>query len=113
MSSVPPNVALCDGLSCGVAYAYDIKDCARDAKGNISAAADFIQANMSAIVDQYTFLTEKQRQEIVRKWPGLTLKCTDASQSCQTGSRRYGHAHGGIGNTINLCHGNMVEMGYL
>jgi hypothetical protein len=96
----------------GVAHAYDIKNCSDDAKANLSTAADFIEANMSAIVDQYTFLTEKQRQEIVRKWPKITLRCKDGSGSCRKDSDRYGYSHGGPGNAISMCHGNMVDMGY-
>lgn len=43
------------------AGAYEIKNCPPRPQRDIRAAADFLNANMSAVVDQYTFLTERQR----------------------------------------------------
>ena len=55
---------------------------------------------MVTLVDQFTFLTERQRQEIVRKWARLDLRCSDSEAQC---SRFLGHAHGGPGSQVNLC----------
>jgi hypothetical protein len=83
------------------AAAYDIKGCPGDPASDIAAAADFLEDNMSTLVDQYTFLTERQRQEIVRKWVRINLKCSDKEGMCD---KFVGHAHGGPGNTINICY---------
>ena len=56
---------------------------------------------MVTLVDQFTFLTERQRQEIVRKWARLDLRCSDREASC---SHFVGHAHGGPGNQVNICY---------
>ncbi len=94
------------------ANAYKIKNCSDDAVSNLSAAANFIQKNMSAITDQYTFLTIKQRQEIVRKWPNMVLSCRDNSSKCRGNSNQYGYSHGGPGSKIKLCYSNMVDLKY-
>jgi Cys-rich repeat protein len=61
---------------------------------------------MSSIVDRYTFLTERQRQEIVRKWARLDLRCSESRGQCD---RFVGHAHGGPGNQVNLCYYSFVS----
>ena len=83
------------------ARAYEIKNCPPWPEADIKAAAKFLNGNMSALVDQYTFLTEKQRQEIVRKWVGLNIRCSDHEKQCD---RFDGYAHGGPGNTIHICY---------
>jgi len=93
-------------------YAYKIKNCSADAETNLERAADFIEDNMSAIVDQYVFLSAKQRQEIVRKWVKIIFKCNDKARMCKRGSNTYGFSHGGIGNKLTMCHANMVGMGF-
>ena len=88
---------------CGVipAGAYQIKNCPPAPTSDIRTAANFLQDNMSTLVDQYTFLSEKQRQEIVRKWVGLNIRCSDNRSECATAD---GYAHGGIGNQIRICY---------
>jgi hypothetical protein len=90
------------------------KECSVEAEKNLGKAVGFINQQMSAIVDQYTFLSEKQRQEIVRKWPKVKIRCNDDSRRCRgkNGIGIKGHAHGGPGNTINVCQDNMVDQGY-
>lgn len=84
----------------GSADAYRIQNCDDVAEADIEKAADWIEANMATLVDQFTFLTERQRQEIVRKWARLDLRCSDSEAQC---SRFLGHAHGGPGSQVNLC----------
>ena len=84
----------------GSAHAYRIQNCDDVAEADIEKAADWIEANMVTLVDQFTFLTERQRQEIVRKWARLDLRCSDSEAQC---SRFLGHAHGGPGSQVNLC----------
>jgi hypothetical protein len=105
-------VAVCVGVP-AVARADRYKDCSVQAEQNLAKVVSFISSNMSAIVDQYSFLSEKQRQEIVRKWPNVKIRCNDNSHMCRKkdGIDIGGHAHGGLGNTINVCHGNMVDAG--
>lgn len=83
------------------AGAYDIKNCPIKPRKDLRAAADFLEENMSALVDQYTFLTERQRQEVVRKWVGLNIRCSDNESQCD---KFRGFAHGGPGNAVNICY---------
>ena len=99
------------GFACAPAAAYEFKDCSSTARDNLRPAANFIRDNMAAMVDGFTFLTEKQRQEISRKWPKIKIDCTDTSSGCEKHSWA-GHAHGGPGNQINMCPANMLEWGY-
>jgi len=91
------------------AHAYDINNCDATARADIKTAADFLEANMSTLVDRYTFLTEEQRQEIIRKWARLKIRCADNDNTCS--SNTLGRAHGGPGNTINVCYYNEVRIG--
>lgn len=95
------------------AHADRYKDCGYAEQKNLKGVVAFVSDHMSDIVDQYTFLSEKQRQEIVRKWPKVKIKCNDNSRMCRKddGISVKGHAHGGLGNTVNFCHGNMVDAG--
>lgn len=97
----------------GTASADRYKDCSTTAEKNLGKAVSYINQNMSTLVDQYTFLSEKQRQEIVRKWPKVKIRCNDDSHRCRgkNGTGIKGHAHGGLGNTINVCEANMVDEG--
>jgi hypothetical protein len=102
--------AVCAGVP-ATAHADRYKDCGVQEQKNLKKVVAFISRNMSNIVDQYTFLSEKQRQEIVRKWPNVKIKCNDDSRMCRAkdGISVNGHAHGSLGNTINVCHANMVD----
>lgn len=89
------------------------------ARADIEAAAAFISGkptptstvgHMSQIVDQYTFLTEQQRQEVVRKWVGLNIHCSDSEAVCE--GNTTGRAHGSIGNRINICYYTAVRLGH-
>jgi Cys-rich repeat protein len=83
------------------AGAYEITNCPPWPTSDLRAAANFLRDNMSTLVDQYTFLTERQRQEIVRKWVGLNIHCSDKEGMCD---KFRGHAHGGPGNRVNICY---------
>lgn len=111
LSIAVPIVIAMLGFQPSASHAYEIKNCSVEAQGNLKKPANFITKNMSKIVDQYTFLTVKQRQEIVRKWPNIHIKCNDSGTTCKK-NNFTGHAHGGPGNTINICHDRMVDRGY-
>ncbi len=85
----------------GRARAFEVTNCPPKADSDVKSAARFIEANMSAIVDPYTFLSEEQRQEVVRKWVHLNIHCSDSEKEC-TGAG--GYAHGGLGNRVNVCY---------
>jgi Cys-rich repeat protein len=99
--------------------AQEITNCDAAARADIEAAAAFISGkptptssvgHMSQIVDQYTFLTEQQRQEVVRKWVGLNIHCSDSETVCE--GNTTGRAHGSIGNRINICYYTAVRLGH-
>ncbi len=91
-------IVLCGASRAG---AFEVNNCPPWPQSDITAAARFLNGNMSAIVDQYTFLSEKQRQEIIRKWVNLNIRCSDNRGECQTFD---GYAHGGPGNAIRICY---------
>lgn len=83
------------------ASAYQVQACDATAERDIRLAADWIGRRLSTIVSRYYFLTSDSRQEILRKWPGLDIRCSDNVAQC---SRFSGYAHGGLGNQVNLCY---------
>ena len=83
------------------ASAFEVKNCPPKPDADLTTAAKFLNRNMSDIVDQYTFLSEEQRQEIIRKWVGLNIHCSDNAGECATAD---GYAHGGPGNRVNVCY---------
>src|SRR5262245_1931163 len=93
-------------LTVGTAHAYEIDNCDPTARADIKLAADFLEANMSTLVDRYTFLSEKQRQEIIRKWARLHIRCSDNVNECTSA---FGYSHGGPGNGIRICYYTMVQ----
>ncbi len=98
------GAAVCLLIALGAAArssAFEVTNCPPKPGSDIRTAAEFINRNMSEIVDQYTFLSEKQRQEIIRKWVGLNLHCSDSRGECVTAG---GYAHGGPGNRVNICY---------
>jgi len=90
------------------AHAYDIHNCDATAKADIKAAADFLESDLSTLVDRYTFLTEEQRQEIIRKWVRLNIRCADNESTCS--SDVLGRAHGGPGDAVNICYYTQVRL---
>ena len=92
------------------ALAYKIKSCDWQAEKNLQPAAEFIRKNMNDITKKYGYLSTQQKQEIVRKWTKLKIKCKDSASMCR--KNFVGFAHGGPGNTINICHDEMVDRGY-
>jgi hypothetical protein len=92
------------------AHGYEVKNCDAVAESDIKAAAKFLDEHMSTVVDLYTFLTEKQRQEIVRKWVNLNIRCSDSEKVREANTT--GQAHGGFGNTINTCYYTHVRLGH-
>lgn len=91
---------------CEQVNAYDIRNCDSVAESDIEVAADFLEENMSELVDSYTFLTERQRQEVVRKWVRIKLRCSGKELKCD---KFVGHAHGGPGNRVNICYYSFVS----
>ena len=56
------------------ASAFEVTNCPPKPDSDLTAAAKFLNRNMSDLVDQYTFLSEEQRQEIIRKWVGPRIR---------------------------------------
>jgi len=110
LSRLLPLVILFLVVTVEPAAAYKIKDCGPLAEDGINDAAGFITRKMSRIVDSYHYLSAKQRQEIVAKWPNLTIDCADESSTCRKGAN--GFAQGGPGNQINICYLNLVDQNW-
>jgi hypothetical protein len=89
--------------------ATEIANCEASAITDINTAATFVEQNLAAIAARLTFLTERQRDEFVRKWPRIKLRCIERV-SCRH-IKVVGFSHGGPGNTLNICYDNMVDLG--
>lgn len=98
------------------ASAYSIRQCDPIAEGDISLAGDYIDRRIRIITDQFTHLSEANREEMRRKWPRINIVCQDEGQrgrsrECLLAQGRGGMAHGGLGNRVNICYYNLVDRG--
>jgi len=89
-------------------WAFKVKQCTPSAEDSIKQAYNFVTNNLDGIVAQMTWrnLTDKHRDEFKRKWEHLRARCVDDRKKCVKNSRIAGFAHGGIGNTVNICYFN-------
>lgn len=92
--------------------AFKIKQCTPPAEKSIKQAYNFVANNLDGIVATMTWrnLKDKHRNEFKRKWGRLKAKCADNSRKCTNRSDATGYAHGGPGNTVNICYTNMVGL---
>lgn len=97
------------------ASAIDIDKCDATAKSEILKVWGAMNSRLSATVARFTWLDQKQRDELKRKWPKLKIDCEDDRNKCSKdtvtgdGFIITGFAHGGLGNTVNVCYYNLVE----
>lgn len=90
---------------------FKVVKCDADGAVEISRAYRFVAENKDEIFDAMTYLTTKQRDEMKAKWGKLTIECVDDSRKCTDRGALNGHAHGGIGNRVNICYYNHVSRG--
>jgi len=92
--------------------AVKIKQCTPPAEDSIREAYKFVTNNLDGIVAQMTWknLKDRHRNEFKRKWERLRVRCVDDRRKCVKNSRVAGFAHGGIGNTVNICYFNLVDL---
>jgi len=93
-------------------WAIKVKQCTPPAEKSIKQAYKFVTRNLDGMVADMTWrnMTDRHRDEFKRKWDRLKAKCVDDRRKCINHSDRLGYAHGGIGNTVNICYFNMVEL---
>jgi hypothetical protein len=89
--------------------ATEIANCEASTVPAMTTAASFVEQNLTTIAGGFTFLTQRQRDEFVRKWPRIKLRCAERLR-CRD-IRVIGRSHGGPGNTLNVCYDNMVDLG--
>ncbi len=103
-------IAICLVVGAGHAsHAFEIRQCEPQQMSDVLVAATFIDQNLTTMVGRMSFLEDRQRKEITRKWPRLTLRCRERGACRITGVQ--GFAHGGLGNAVNVCHATMVDIG--
>lgn len=104
--------AIASTLASGAARADDfkIKDCDADAAADVALAYQFVANNLGKIFDPMTFLTSAQRSEMKKKWGRITVDCVDNKKKCSSSSTLLGLAHGGLGNQVNVCYYNHVDL---
>lgn len=98
------------------ALAYSVKKCDASAEHDTIGAADYIDRRLQRIADEFTLLSNDNRDEFVRKWPRINIVCQDEgpkgkSRECLNEQGLGGQAHGGLGNRINICYYNKVDSG--
>jgi hypothetical protein len=96
-------------LACGTAGAFEVDKCDSVAASNVRTAADFIDANLPALVASFTHLNDSQRAEFKKKWAKVIIVCKDDANHCAKDPKVGGYAHGGAGNRIRACYYNMVD----
>ncbi len=97
--------------------AYEIEKCDATAEGDVKIAAQYIEDNLEEIVATFahTQLTQDHRDEFIRKWPRAKIVCRDegsmgVARECAVSTGLGGMAHGGLGNKINICYYNKLEI---
>jgi Cys-rich repeat protein len=98
------------------ASAYTVKKCDPIAENDISVAADYVDRRLQDIADEFTHISQDNRDEFVRKWPRVDIVCQDEGQrgksrTCLALADKGGFSHGGPGNRINVCYYNLVDSG--
>ena len=99
------------GVFASPVWALKVKQCTPPAEKSIKQAYKFVTKNLNDIVGTMTWqnLTDRHRDEFKRKWDRLKAKCVDDRRKCTNKSDLAGFAHGGPGNTVNICYYNMVD----
>lgn len=97
-------------FSTSFADSFKIKDCDADAAADVTEAYRFVANNLNKVFNPMDFLTSKQRDEMKNKWGKLTVDCIDNKAKCVNSDDRLGRAHGGIGNQVNICYYNHVDL---
>jgi hypothetical protein len=90
-------------------WAVDIASCDSDGRTDLLASSAFIDSNLTKIVDLYTFLDNQQQSEVLKKWPNIKIRCKERGE-CRTFGA-LGVAHGGLGDTINICYLQAADAG--
>jgi hypothetical protein len=67
----------CLGTLATPAAAYSVRRCDPIAEGDVSLAADYVNRRLQRLADQFTHLSEANRDEFVRKWPRVDIVCQD------------------------------------
>lgn len=81
---------------------FKVENCDSSAMADINWAVDFIDKNIEEMLSQASFIPSKYGDDIRKKWPTSTLKCS-TKKACdnELGVAGYHAAMGG--NKINLC----------
>ena len=103
-------------LAVSPALAYSVNKCDQIAENDISVAADYIDRRTQRIADEFTHISQNNRDEFVRKWARINIVCQDEgpqgrSRQCLNEQSLNGLAHGGVGNRVNICYYNQVDRG--
>lgn len=101
-------------LAAASASALELQKCDSTATSEIKAVHSKMNSRLSATVARFTWLKQKQRDELKKKWPKLKIDCEDDKNKCakddiKDGFIITGYAHGSFGNTVNVCYYNAVE----
>jgi hypothetical protein len=79
---------------------FAVEDCDSSSIEDINWAVDFIDKNIDQMLSEATFIPSKYGDEIKKKWPKSTLKCS-TKKKCDNTKNTLGYHRGG--NKINLC----------
>jgi hypothetical protein len=99
------------------APALDVDKCTIAAANEIKLAYSEMTPHLDTVISKLTFVDAKDREELKRKWSKLKIDCEDDRKKCSragvddTGQWLGGYAHGGLGNTVNVCYYNLAEAG--
>ena len=92
------------------ADSFKVKDCDANAAADVTEAYRFVANHLHGVFDPLTYLTSAQRAEMKDKWGRLTADCIDEKNKCVSKGTLLGRAHGSLGNQVNLCYYNHVDL---
>jgi hypothetical protein len=90
--------------------AVETRHCSAAQASDVSAVGVLLDAEIQNIADQLSFVSQRNRDELVRKWPKIVVRCRERF-SCRDDGH-LGVAFPGPGNLINICHASEVESGH-
>ncbi len=100
----------CLFVNSSLADSFKVKDCDANAAADVTEAYRFVANNLNKVFNPMGFLTSKQREEMKNKWGKLTVDCIDDKNKCVNTGALLGRAHGGVGNQVNICYYNHVDL---
>jgi hypothetical protein len=82
--NIPKTIlwAILAALCCTTAHAVDTRRCTATESADILVVGGLLDAEIQNIANQLTFLSQRNRDELVCKWPKIKVRCRERFACC-------------------------------